>query len=897
MNLCVKETKKHLDLDVKNKPTISPQSSIQNPSLFWNSLLHDLHPQSQNTIDATDKKESKHSIRSLLNFTADDHENKTLPQKSIPSEAQHQKKLSEKVDVQRTLTMVKDIIDQVLDTVFTTTRKVDPILSHSVPIQTTTLRQSPPHHMAGRAQSNGESAAQSKSDIKHEKMRDVSTVFLKLRIREPLGYGGKRSSRGKKMTARNRVAHSESDNPGRIHKKRGPKSAARRGAPFVSNMKPSQDKLGKLTDCVVFPDSTHTLTLREYKKDALNFEMNIKRCLARDPSIDLDRMKSIAKASNYYQAGDDWLRNPDVMEELFWSAMQRGVEGRHVIAPYGVDVEVEGAFDSNGCAYAEWYGEGKKKPKSSKRRRSASVKVEEDLEESSKADVKSEIRPVRTKEEPVIRRPRSRAPFPVSHVGNINDKGILRHMPRMPGINHTMFYVGQMYSRFCWHVEDAFLNSVSYLHEGSAPKVWYAVPPSYAEQFEKYAAENIFSRRMQKEVGTAQHLLMNKTTTFNPRDIKRSGIDVYRVVHKPGSFVLTAPRAYHAGFNCGYNVAEAVNYANPAWFPVGRDAMNFMRSIVKPLCVPFEHLLFHEAKATRDAIVAEKTQNIPSRLHKAMVATLAEELRKVVNDGERRIREYALKTNCRVRPLADVQEVAKATVLGFEEGHGAVLVCDKCGHSAHFYGIICATCQNNVSSLCLMDGKDGKSVCGHSGHSTMVVRRHDPVLVADILTDLEEYAGIERTPKEISERYRGYIRPWETPVHPSGIMLKMNLKRAASKWMSDSTGGKMVQVEPVRKERRTKRARPPIALSDDSDSDYNEKATKRRKLSRGGRTASRKKRSKEVEEVTETKALGTSRRRGKPRPVSSRTKAASVIEHVPHISSDDGIFVSIPKKE
>lgn len=42
-----------------------------------------------------------------------------------------------------------------------------------------------------------------------------------------------------------------------------------------------------------------------------------------------------------------------------------------------------------------------------------------------------------------------------SHVVNMNKDGLLRQLPAMPGINHMVFYVGQLFIWFCWHVEAA----------------------------------------------------------------------------------------------------------------------------------------------------------------------------------------------------------------------------------------------------------------------------------------------------------------------------------------------------------------------------------------------------------------------------------------------------------
>jgi histone demethylase JARID1 len=94
-------------------------------------------------------------------------------------------------------------------------------------------------------------------------------------------------------------------------------------------------------------------------------------------------------------------------------------------------------------------------------------------------------------------------------------------------------------------------------------------------------------------------LLYQLVTMVSPTELRKRGIPVYRVVHEAGSFVVTMPNAYHAGFNTGFNCAEAVNFAAPAWLPYGTDVAQKYRDSRKPATMSHDSLLVALATAAQ----------------------------------------------------------------------------------------------------------------------------------------------------------------------------------------------------------------------------------------------------------------------------------------------------------
>ncbi|KFO29206.1 Lysine-specific demethylase 4D [Fukomys damarensis] len=134
------------------------------------------------------------------------------------------------------------------------------------------------------------------------------------------------------------------------------------------------------------------------------------------------------------------------------------------------------------------------------------------------------------------------------------------------GVNTPYLYFGMWKTTFAWHTEDMDLYSINYLHFGE-PKTWYAVPPEHGQRLELLARE-LFPGSSR----SCGAFLRHKVALISPTVLKDNGIPFSCVTQEAGEFMVTFPYGYHAGFNHGYNCAEAINFATPRWIDYGKVA-------------------------------------------------------------------------------------------------------------------------------------------------------------------------------------------------------------------------------------------------------------------------------------------------------------------------------------
>ncbi|KAM8815286.1 lysine-specific demethylase 5B isoform 3-T3 [Rhynchonycteris naso] len=258
----------------------------------------------------------------------------------------------------------------------------------------------------------------------------------------------------------------------------------------------------------------------------------------------------------------------------------------------------------------------------------------------------------------------------------VMEQSVLAHITAdICGMKLPWLYVGMCFSSFCWHIEDHWSYSINYLHWGE-PKTWYGVPGYAAEQL-----ENVMKKLAPELFVSQPDLLHQLVTIMNPNTLMTHEVPVYRTNQCAGEFVITFPRAYHSGFNQGFNFAEAVNFCTVDWLPLGRQ------------CVEHYRLLHRYCVFSHDEMIC-KMASKADVLDVVVASTVQKDMAIMIED------EKALRETVRQLGVIDSER------MDFELLPDDERQCIKCKTTCFMSAISCAckpgllVCLHHVQELC-----------------------------------------------------------------------------------------------------------------------------------------------------------------------------------------------------
>lgn len=303
---------------------------------------------------------------------------------------------------------------------------------------------------------------------------------------------------------------------------------------------------------------------------------------------------------------------------------------------------------------------------------------------------------------------------------------LFRHIKSdISGMTVPWLYVGMVFSTFCWHAEDHYTYSANYQHFG-ATKTWYGIPAEDADKFEQAMRDAV------PELFESQpDLLFQLVTLLTPEQLKKAGVRVYALDQRAGEFVITFPQAYHAGFNHGFNMNEAVNIAPSDWEPFGQLGVQRLQDYRRQPCFSHDELLL-AAAARKDTTI-----KIAKWLGPALQRTCDRELaaRAAFLEKHKAVREHACKldgtgdsdTHCDIDFTVDDTDL-----------HEDELLCSFCkaySYLSRFY------CRNTKRVLCLQHAgwvdccptSEADRYTGARGEHLLVHRMKDEALLTTVL--------------------------------------------------------------------------------------------------------------------------------------------------------------------
>lgn len=170
-------------------------------------------------------------------------------------------------------------------------------------------------------------------------------------------------------------------------------------------------------------------------------------------------------------------------------------------------------------------------------------------------------------------------------------------------------------------------------------------------------------------------LLHHLVTIMNPNILVSNGVPIYKINQNVGEFVITFPRAYHAGFNQGFNFAEAVNFCPADWMKLGRSAIENYKLVKRHTVFSHDELVCKIATS-----LSLSDMNIIEEIKKELV---------VIIEAEKRDRWK----------LAEEKVFKKSSKIAFESLTDDERTCDYCKTTCFISAIYCSCSKNTLTCL------------------------------------------------------------------------------------------------------------------------------------------------------------------------------------------------------
>jgi histone demethylase JARID1 len=213
-------------------------------------------------------------------------------------------------------------------------------------------------------------------------------------------------------------------------------------------------------------------------------------------------------------------------------------------------------------------------------------------------------------------------------------------------------------------------------------------------------------------------LLHQLVTNYNPTHFL-SHVDICRTDQRAGEFVITFPRAYHAGFNQGFNLAEAVNFCRSDWIPLSMTCLKNYAGSLRECVFSMEEVLCRMADQSATLSLDQATA-----AKKELELCLAKELK--------------------LREELEAMGVNRLERRLFENYTDDARTCKQCRTTVFFSAVRCTCDKHKANLICSSHFKKKVSFEGCPLNKVELMYRYTPEEMQGLINALMSHCKQEQ---------------------------------------------------------------------------------------------------------------------------------------------------------